>query len=59
MGRLSPFQRVAVVLGFLCLGIALVGLLDTERPERAAAIAFVGLCWLIGSRLTYRDDRQP
>ena len=59
MQRLTVFQRVCVVIGFLLLAIATAGVLDGDMGQ-AAAVAFIGLCWLIASRLTYRrpTDRE-
>ncbi len=52
---LSTFQRVCVFIGFLLLCIAIAGLALDGEPLEAACVAFIGLCWLIGSRLSYRD----
>jgi hypothetical protein len=52
--QLTAFQRVCIFLGFLCLFIALAGV-AANRPANAAATAFIGLSFLVGSRLTYRD----
>ena len=54
MPRLSSFQRVCVVIGFLCLTGALFGI-AFDTPTNAAAVAVVGVAWLFASRLTYRD----
>lgn len=53
--RIGGFQRFAVAIGFGCLFLSLLSLLDPQHFQRGAAVAFIGLCWLLGSRLTYRD----
>jgi hypothetical protein len=53
MSLTSP-QRACVFVGVLLLTLATIGVY-TEPPGRPAAVAFIGLCWLLASRLLWSD----
>lgn len=50
---MTTWQRACVFLGFCCLVLGLLALLESWQHTIACAI--LGLAWLIGSRLTWKD----